>query len=84
MGMMGPGMMGGFGTGMMGGFGFLGIFFWILVIMGIVWLVVWLIRRVPQLQQTSNDESAMDILKKRYARGEINREEYEEKKKLLS
>jgi uncharacterized membrane protein len=58
MGMMGPGMMGGFGPGMMGGFWFLGIFFWILVIVGIVWLAVWFVRKVPQWQQGSNDESA--------------------------
>ncbi len=29
-------------------------------------------------------ESAFDTLKKRYARGEINREEYEEKKKVIT
>ncbi len=84
MGMMGPGMMGNWGYGMMGGYGFLSIFFWILVIAAIVLLVLWLVRKAPHWQQTRVEESAMDILKKRYARGEINREEFEEKKKIIS
>ena len=81
MGMMGPGMMGNWGYGMMGGYGYLSIFFWILIIVGIVLSVVWLFRKAPHWQQNSVEESAMDILKKRYASGEINREEFEEKKK---
>ena len=84
MGMMGPGMMGNWGYGTMGGYGFLSIFFWILVIIGIVLLVVWLVRTAPYWQQRRVEESAMDILKKRYASGEINREEFEEKKKIIS
>jgi putative membrane protein len=84
MGMMGPGMMGNWGYGMMGGYGYLGIFFWILLIVGVVLLVIWLVRKAPQWQQGRVDESAMDILKKRYAKGEINREEFEEMKKNIS
>jgi uncharacterized membrane protein len=33
---------------------------------------------------SGNTESALEILKKRYARGEINQEEYEKMKKILS
>lgn len=56
--------------------------FWGLVIVGIVALVRWL--------GTSNRESpgaprskALDILQERYARGEIEREEYEQKRRDL-
>ena len=78
---------GGWG-GMMGGFGwmwFMPIFmivFWGLVIWGIVALV----RGVssPGNSGYSNQaDSALEILKRRYARGEINKQEYEEKKKDL-
>ena len=53
----------------------IGIIFWILVIAGIVLLIKYLI------EGRGGQESALEILKKRYARGEINREEFEEKKK---
>ncbi len=34
-------------------------------------------------QQTSSSDSAIDILDKRYASGEINNEEYEKKKRTI-
>ena len=70
--------------GMMGGWGFFGIFFWIIVIVGIVLLVVWLNRKQVKNQSSNSDESALNILKKRYALGEISKEDYERMKKEIS
>ena len=58
--------------------------FWILVIVGIVLLVVWAVRRVGGGERSKAEESSLEILKKRYARGEITKEEYEEKKRDIS
>ncbi len=66
--------------GMTGFGGFMMILFWVLVIAGIV-LVIRLIG--GSSAPGSGDEKPIDILKKRYAKGEINKEEYEEKLKDL-
>ena len=55
------------------------VLFWIIVIAGIVYLVKWLTGHGI----AGRPETALDILKKRYARGEIHRQEYEEMKKEL-
>jgi putative membrane protein len=70
---------------MMWGFGGWGMtFFWILVIIGIVFLIKWLVEQGrPSKKEPEGGESALDILKKRYARGEIEKEEFEQKKKDL-
>ncbi|HMB44590.1 MAG TPA: SHOCT domain-containing protein [Candidatus Methanoperedens sp.] len=54
--------------------------FWILVIIGLVLLIkyLWGGGRTKR-----GKESALEILKKKYARGEINKEEFEAKKKDL-
>ncbi len=39
--------------------------------------------RSPRSHGEDASDSALDILNKRYARGEINKEEYEEKKKVV-
>ena len=76
------------GDGMMGGGMWIWMFFniiiWILVILGIVLLVVWVVRKTRIGERSRVEESALEILKKRYARGEISKEEYEEKKRDIS
>jgi putative membrane protein len=76
----GPGMMGGYGTGWFGGI-FM-IVFWIAVIIGIIFLIRWLVLSAKGGGSGSED-SAIEILKKRYARGEIDKKEFEQKKKDL-
>jgi putative membrane protein len=53
------------------------LLFWGLVIFGVVALVRWLARSRPG---RTGEKTPLDILKGRYARGEIDREEYEQKR----
>lgn len=79
-GMMGPGMMGGFGWG----WSIFMVLFWGLVIWGVVVLVRGLSQPRGPDSSSGRPESALELLKKRYARGEISKEEFEEKKKDLA
>lgn len=66
--------------------GLMGIF-WIVILGLIIWAVVTAVRGAGGRNgsvSASQSESALEILKRRYARGEINKAEYEEKKKDLS
>ncbi|MFW6080758.1 MAG: SHOCT domain-containing protein [Desulfosalsimonas sp.] len=81
---MGPGMMDGWGI--MGWFG--GIFMlvvWVLVIVGLIFLIKWLVQATKTGPGSSGSDSsgALNILRERYARGEIDKAEFEEKKKDL-
>ncbi|MBE0522036.1 MAG: SHOCT domain-containing protein [Candidatus Methanoperedenaceae archaeon] len=60
--------------------GIIMLIFWILIIVGIVLLIKYLWEGGAPRGGT---ESALDVLRKRYARGEISKEEFEEKKKDL-
>lgn len=76
-------MMGGFGMGY-GIFGsFMMLLFWVLIIGAIVFGVRWFWRDGSWTSGPGHD-TALDILKKRYANGEINREEFVAKKEELS
>jgi len=58
--------------------------FWLLVLMGLALAVRWLWRVGSGIGTVrTQEESAMEILKKRYARGEIGKEEFEAKKRDL-
>jgi putative membrane protein len=77
----------GYYDGFMGSYAWLGFIlmfiFWIVVIWGLILLA----RRSSEVdaekKSTTKENSALSILDKRYALGEINKQEYEEKKKNL-
>lgn len=90
-------MMPGFGWGDCYGFGSFGESGWIGwivnivltvgILIGVIWLVVWAVRRLTSSQSGSYFSSgradsgmntARDILQTRYARGEITRQEFQQ------
>jgi putative membrane protein len=78
---MGPGMM---GWGM-SWFGMIFmIAFWVLMIVGLIFLVKWLIQTTSGKKDVfSGSNKALEIIKERYAKGEIDKAEFETKKKDL-
>jgi len=80
---MGPWMMGNWG---MGWFGMIFMMiFWILIIVGGIFLIKWLIQTTSKkgTSYPADSSEALNILKERYARGEITREEFEQMKKTI-
>ncbi len=80
-------MDGGMGVGghMMGYEGYGGMFMWILIIVIAVGIVFFVLDRSKKTGSGpgATSDSPMDILKARYARGEIDQEEFERMKKEL-
>jgi putative membrane protein len=77
----------GWGIGMM----VLSLLFWVVVVAGLGAGVWWLVRhgsREPQDRETTgvsgSTDAAAEILRQRFARGEIDREEFEERRRVLS
>jgi putative membrane protein len=73
------------GSGMGWGFGFGGIgmiLFWVVIIAAVVILAKGLFGGSRPDDKPAG-KSALDVLKERYARGEIGREEFEQKKRDL-
>ena len=73
-------MMGYGDVGWMGGVGW----FW----MGLFWVVVlgaviWGVRALSGRRAGSNDTGALETLRQRYARGDMNQAEYEQAKRTL-
>ncbi len=82
---MGPGMMGwGYGGYGMGWFGmiFMAIF-WIALLVGVILLIRWLWVSTGKKERGASEDSPLEILKRRYARGEINKQEFDEKRQDL-
>lgn len=75
------------GYGMAGGFGFGGIFmilWWVLIIVGIVALVKWVATSSGRDGRNGGGSKALEILKQRYARGEIDEQEFQKRKRDLT
>lgn len=58
------------------------VFFWLLVTVGILLLVMWVVNQTKT--NVSTEQNALEILKQRYVNGEINKDEFEEKKADLT
>ena len=66
------------------GFGYGGMFMWIIFLIVIGLLIYFMVQAQKTKGYTpTQNESPLDILKRRYAKGEIAREEYERMKKDL-
>jgi putative membrane protein len=75
---MGPGMIGGWGMG------WIMLLFWILVLVGLILIIKWLLQMTSGDKKPTGGLRAIDILKERYARGEINKTEFEAIRKDLA
>lgn len=83
-GMMGPGMMGGWG-----GFPFMGPIFGLvfvcIIIGGVVWFVQSRSGEGSRLESgPTATETPLEILKRRYASGEVTKEQFEEMRRTLN
>lgn len=80
----GYGRMMGFSSGALGWIAFVGIILWLLwwiaIVTAVIILARWIIRKIKGDQGAS----ALDILKARYAKGEINKAEFEEMKRTIN
>ncbi len=76
------GMMGGHGSGIFGMV--IGLIFLTAFIVGSVLLIVWIVRQfAPSSPSTLSSSNALEILKERFAKGEISKEEFSDMKKEL-
>lgn len=83
MGNYGGGMMGNSGYGMMGSFGWGGMFMGILfiIVIGVILFVV--IKTARGTGPRLTNETSLDILKLRYAKGEISKDDFDKMKQAM-
>lgn len=71
--------MGGWGWGWMA----MGWIWMVLFWGAVIWLVVWGVKKVTEPHTGQGSQTPLDVLKLRYARGEISKEQYEQMKRDL-
>lgn len=79
MGWNGPGGM----MNHMGWFGYGGVIVWILILIAIAVVMYLVVKKTSKNKAGSSGESALDILKTRYAKGEISKDDFERMKSEL-
>lgn len=73
------------GYGMAGGFGWIFmVLWWVLIVVGIVALVKWMGASSDSGGSGRGGSKALDILNERYARGEIDDQEFQKRKRDLT
>lgn len=75
----------GTGYGMMGG-GYWGFFGWLFMVLfwaAVILVIVYLFRQIRGPAVPAAGETALDVLKRRYASGEITKEQFDEMKKEI-
>jgi len=75
-------MMGEYGHGWGMGMGW----WWIIgliILIAVIWMVVKAMNQQNATTKTESKKTALDIIKERYAKGEIDKQEYEERRKDL-
>jgi len=75
-------MFNGMHDGLLWGMHWGGWLLWILLIMGVVWVLT-RAQSGRQSHQSQQRETPLDVLQRRYAEGELSTEEYEERKERL-
>ena len=73
----------GCGMGGAGMFGAVHLLWWVLIIVGTVILVRWLLN-TGRYRRVSGSDSALSILRERFARGEIDKTEFDARKRDLA
>ena len=74
--MGGGGMMTFGGMGLLGGL--IGLIFNLAIVIGIVVLIVWAVKRFSSGNLSTGGQTPREILQTRYARGEITRDQYQQ------
>ncbi|MDF1864637.1 MAG: SHOCT domain-containing protein [Saprospiraceae bacterium] len=59
------------------------MFFWIILLVGVIWAIWYFGKEGKKFPFENQKNEPVDILKRRFAKGEIEEEEYEERKAVL-